>query len=163
MSKLTVFVGLDYHKDSIQVCVLDSQGAQLGNRRCVNDVLAVARFAESLGEVARTAIESCPGVADFAEELVLAGWHVDLAHPGYVSRMKQSPDRTDYTDARIQADPTRVGYLPKVWLAPHVVRELRRLVRYRQQLVNERRAIKLASRRCCGISRRRVRRDAPFD
>ena len=30
-----------------------------------------------------------------------------------------------------------------MWLAPHDVRELRRLVRYRQQQVNERRAIKL--------------------
>lgn len=57
--------------------------------------------------------------------------------------MKQNPDKSDYSDARMLADLTRVGYLPKVWLAPHSVRELRRLVRYRQQLANERRAIKL--------------------
>lgn len=143
MSTLTVYVGLDYHKDSVQVCVLSPQGEQLGNRRCANDVLAVMRFAERHGMVKRTAIESCPGAADFAEELVQNGWSVDLAHPGYVARMKQSPDKSDYTDARLLADLTRVGYLPKVWLAPHAVRELRRLVRYRQQLVNERRAIKL--------------------
>ena len=143
MSKSTVFVGLDYHKDSIQVCVLDPKGKQLGNRRCANDVVAVVRFAESLGQVSRSAIEACPGAADFAEQLVLEGWHVDLAHPGYVSHMKRSPDKTDYTDARLLADLTRVGYLPKVWLAPHSVRELRRLVRFRQQLANERRAIKL--------------------
>jgi transposase len=41
------------------------------------------------------------------------------------------------------ADLERVGYVPKVWLAPQEVRELRRLVRYRQQLVNDRRNIKL--------------------
>ncbi len=41
------------------------------------------------------------------------------------------------------ADLERVGYLPKVWLAQREVRELRRLVRYRQQLVDERRRIKL--------------------
>ena len=41
------------------------------------------------------------------------------------------------------ADLVRVGYLPKVWLAPEDVRQLRTLVRYRQQLVNQRRAIKL--------------------
>jgi transposase len=40
------------------------------------------------------------------------------------------------------ADLERVGYLPRVWLAPQEVRELRRLVRYRQQLVGERRSLK---------------------
>lgn len=143
MSKVTVFVGLDYHKDSIQVCVVNAQGDVLGNRRCVNDVVAVVTYAQSLGDVSRAAIESCPGAADFAEELIQNGWHVDLAHPGFVSRMKQNPDKTDFTDARMLADLTRVGYLPRVWLAPQVIRELRRLVRYRQQLAQERRNAKL--------------------
>ena len=142
MCKVSVFVGLDYHKDSIQVCVVNDQGAVLGNRRLDNAVVAVMRYAESFGQVVRAAIESCPGAADFAEELVQDGWHVDLAHPGYVSRMKQSPDKTDFTDARMLADLTRVGYLPRVWLAPQAVRELRRLVRYRQHKVDERRKLK---------------------
>jgi transposase len=41
------------------------------------------------------------------------------------------------------ADLVRVGYLPRVWLAPSDVRQLRTVVRYRQQLVNQRRAVKL--------------------
>jgi transposase len=57
--------------------------------------------------------------------------------------MKQNPDKTDFSDARMLADLARAGYLPRVWLAPGDVRELRRLVRYRQQLVDERRNIKL--------------------
>ncbi len=40
------------------------------------------------------------------------------------------------------ADLTRVGYLPRVWLAPAAIRDLRQLTRHRQQLVNTRRAIK---------------------
>src|SRR5262249_45549606 len=82
-----------------------------------------------------------------AEELVArAGWTVHLAHPGYVARIKQSPDKTDYQDARLLADLVRVGYLPKVWLAPESVRELRRLIRYRQQLVERRRDTELRIR-----------------
>ena len=57
--------------------------------------------------------------------------------------MKQNPDKTDFTDARMLADLTRVGYLPRVWLAPQAVRELRRLVRYRQLLVDDRRKLKV--------------------
>jgi hypothetical protein len=55
-----------------------------------------------------------------------AGWSVSLAHPGFVARMKQNPDKTGHSDARLLADLLRVGYLPKVWLAPAELRELRR-------------------------------------
>lgn len=144
MSTLPVFVGLDYHQRSIQVCVMDPAGKVLANRSCPNDGLEIVRLAERFGQVRRVALESCAGAAELAELFLQeVGWSVDLAHPGYVRRMKQNPDKTDYSDARMLADLTRVGYLPRVWLAPHDVRELRRLVRYRQQLVNERRAIKL--------------------
>jgi len=144
MDRIRVFVGLDYHQLSVQVCVLDASGRVLHNRRCSNDWRAVVKRVEAFGLVVRVAIESCAGAADLAEELVhRAGWSVDLAHPGFVSRMKQNPDKTDFSDARMLADLTRVGYLPRVWLAPAEVRELRRLVRYRQQLVDERRNIKL--------------------
>jgi len=144
MKDCTVFVGLDYHQSSVQVCVMNSQGEVLLNRACRNDWPCIAQAVLRCGCPARVAIESCTGAADLAEELIdHAGWHVDLAHPGYVQRMKGSPDKSDFTDAHMLADLERVGYLPRVWLAPEEVRELRRLIRYRQQLVNDRRNIKL--------------------
>ena len=147
MCTLPVIVGLDYSDRAVQVCVLDVQGQIVGNRACANNWEAIVKFAESRGRVVRAAIESCSGAADLADELVTrAGWHVDLAHPGYVARMKQSPDKTDYQDARLVADLERVGYLPRVWLAPEPIRELRRLARYRQQLVEQRRDVKLRIR-----------------
>ena len=147
MDRIPVFVGLDYHKESIRVCVEDAQGRVLGNRGCSNDARRVLTYAESFGCVQGAAIESCEGTADFAEELIdKGGWKVHLAHPGYVRRLRQNPDKTDHSDARLLADLERVGYVPRVWLAPQSVRELRRLVRYRRQLVNERRAIKLRIR-----------------
>lgn len=144
MNNLPVYVGLDYHQSGIQVCVMDKQGKLLTNRMCENRWEAVVKAVEPHGRVARVAIESCSGAADFADELIEhADWIVDLAHPGYVSRMRQNPDKTDYSDARMLADLERVGYLPKVWLAPKKVRDLRLLMRYRQQLVAERKNIKL--------------------
>ena len=126
MSTVTVFVGLDYHQDFVQVSVLDTQGEQLLNRGCRNDWRQIADTVAPLGQVKRAAIEACCGAADLAEELAAnAGWHLDLAHPQYVARIKQSPDKTDFSDGRLLADLTRVGYLPRVWLAPAYVRELR--------------------------------------
>jgi transposase len=77
---LPVFVGLDYHQDSVQVCVLDARGRQLLNRPVANEWQAIARSVEPLGKVKRVGIESCGGAADLAEELVeRAGWSVALA------------------------------------------------------------------------------------
>jgi len=144
MDRVPVFVGLDYADSSVQVCVLDGSGRQLGNRPCRNDWRAIAPYVETLGTPGQVAIEVGTGAAHLADELRnRAGWPVQLAHPGFVHRMKQNPDKTDYADSRLLADLARVGYLPTVWLAPAEVRELRRLVRYRQELVNQRRAAKL--------------------
>jgi transposase len=144
MSTVTCFVGLDYHQDAVQVCVLDGQGRQVLNRSCPNDWRQIAEAVGPMGVVKRAAIEACSGAADLSEELAArAGWHVDLAHPGYVERMKRSPDKTDFTDGRMLADLTRVGYLPKVWLASAYERDLRQLVNHRQALVDQRRAAKL--------------------
>src|SRR5439155_1488187 len=60
--------------------------------------------------------------------------------------MKQTPDKTDYSDARLLADLERVGYLPRVWTAPAAVRDLREVVRYRHQLAAQRRAAKVRVR-----------------
>src|SRR5207237_1815355 len=84
------------------------------------------------------------GAADMGEELTeRLGWDVSLGHPAYIAKMKGSPDKSDFSDGRLVADLTRVGYLPGVWLAPANVRELRRLVNHRQRLVDRRRALKL--------------------
>lgn len=144
MSKVTVYVGLDYHRDSIQACIMDHSGQILANRRCPNQAEALVKLVAPLGDNVVAAVEACSGAADLADELVTrCGWSISLAHPGYVARMKQTPDKTDWADARVLADLVRVGYLPRVWLAPEDVRQRRTLTRRRQQLVNERRNTKL--------------------
>src|SRR5437868_1638459 len=144
MDSVMLSVGLDYHPDSIRVCVLNDAGKELANQNCANDWRQVVQLTDRHGKVRRAGIEACCGAADLADELIArAGWSVDLAHPGYVRRMKRSPDKHDHGDARVIADLQRVGYLPKVWLAPACVRELRRLVRFRQQLADRKRDVKL--------------------
>ena len=57
--------------------------------------------------------------------------------------MKQTPDKSDWTDAKLLADLTRIGYIPRVWLAPEHIRDLRELVRHRHGLVEQRKQAKL--------------------
>jgi len=147
MATVRVFVGLDYHDAGVQVCVLDPHGRVRANTACPNDAAALAELVARHGGPVFAAVEACTGSADLADELVgRFGWSVDLAHPGYVRRLKQTPDKTDFTDARVLADLERVGYLPRVWAAPAAVRDLREVVRYRHQLAAQRRAAKVRVR-----------------
>ena len=144
MGNVPVFVGLDYHQDSVQVCVLDRQGRRLLNRSCPNEWRAIAAAVEPLGRVERAAVEACCGAADLSHELrSRADWPLDLAHPGYVERMKRGPDKSDFTDGHLIADLCRVGYVPVVYLPSSYERDLRQLVNHRQDLVDRRRAAKL--------------------
>ena len=95
---LVLFVGIDYHQDTIQVCVMNRQGKVLRNRACGNDWRAVRQIVAARGRRVRVAIEACCGAAHLGQEL-----------------------------------------------AEQIV-ELRRLVRFRGQLVDERRRVKLRIR-----------------
>ena len=98
MAILSLYVGLDYHDDSIQVCVMNSQGVVLVNRSVPNDIEAVGELIWNYGPPQAVAIEACCGAADFIEKLgQVYNWSVRMAHPGYVSLLKQSPDKSDYT------------------------------------------------------------------
>jgi transposase len=143
------FVGFDYHDCFVQVCVLDAAGEVLGNQRVANDTMSIFEYVDKMrdGRVVRgAAIETCCGASHFAEQVRKHDWPVELAHAGICSKMKQSPDKSDLADAHLLADLCRVGYLPRVWLPPLEIRDLRRLGRYRQQLVEQRRDVKLRIR-----------------
>ena len=135
--------------------MLNAEGEVLANRKvdnCVGDVVEVVSQTLILTEsdqktIVRAAIESCSGAAHLAEELMrCVPWMVTLAHPGIVARMKQNPEKSDQADAFTLGDLMRLNYLPKVWLAPEEIRQLRSLVRYRMQKVKHRTRVKLRLR-----------------
>ena len=144
MKIVPLYVGLDYHQASVQVCVMDREGNMMVNESEEKEWRDIVRLVGANGRRVHAAIEACTGSANLAEEPAShAGWSVDLAHAGYVMRMKGNPDKTDYTDARLLADLERVAYLPRVWLVPEKIRDLRVLVRHRRELADERRNTKL--------------------
>lgn len=150
MRKVTrVFVGIDYHERFCTVCLMDQEGKVLGSQNCESTAEYLVKYVRWVCpekvEV-RAAIEVCGGAAQLADQLRQAGWRIDMAHSGYVSRLKQSPDKSNKQDAELLADLVRVDYVPRVWLAPERLRQLRSLVRYRQQLAESRRQAKLRVR-----------------
>jgi hypothetical protein len=54
MNRIPVFVGMDYHQDSVQVCVEGADGRVLANRKCANDI---ARRLSMLRSVVERSLE----------------------------------------------------------------------------------------------------------
>jgi len=140
-------VGIDYHEKSLQVCITSPLGEVIYSKGCDNDVRQVAALLDRYAPVSSVVAEACTGSANFLDEVHrVTGHKVKLCHPGYVQRMKNNPDKTDYSDGLLLSDLNRVGYLPEVWLAPEPIRDMRALVRYRQQMVQRGKDTKLRIR-----------------
>ncbi len=140
---VALFVGLDYSQAAGQACTLDPAGQVLCNSRRPDDAGRIDQLARRFGAAQGAALEACAGAAGLARELAdRSGRPMHLGHPGFVSRMKQPPDKTDFSDARALAGRERVGHLPRVWVAPKPLRGLRTLARDLRQLVAQRRNLK---------------------
>lgn len=146
-----LFVGIDFHQRFSTICVMDTRGKIIVVQNCDSTAEFIQKYVHwVLGEQQEVqlaaAVEACSGSAKLAEDLRSLGWEVSLAHAATVARLSKNLDKSDKQDAQVLADLLRVGYLPRVFLAPERQRQLRSLVRYRQQLARQRGQIKLRIR-----------------
>jgi transposase len=140
-------VGIDYHSELLQVCIVDPSGRVVANRRIANDIGELFRVIQGEGKSVAITAEACNGSAALLDAVrKQTDWQVRLCHPGYAQRMRSNPDKTDKSDGELIADLTRIGYVPEVWLAPSELRDLRALVRYRALQMAEARSVKLRIR-----------------
>jgi transposase len=131
------YVGLDVHKKSISYCVKRIDGA------IVSEGQVAARRAELTAWV-----RQLPGPWVGALEATLfSGWIYDflrpfgqsleVAHPAMLKAIAASKKKNDRVDARKIADLLRCDLLPRSYMAPSRLRELRRVLRYRNLMVAE--------------------------
>ena len=56
MSRLPVFVGIDYHPSVVQVCVKDAEGRDVGRARIADSCAAIHDFVDRLVELLLTRV-----------------------------------------------------------------------------------------------------------
>jgi len=135
--KAYYYVGLDIHKKTVSFCVKQADGTiiQEGVVGATRERLVAWQNA-------------LPGPWKGAMEATLfTGWIYDLLKP-YADELKvgnprrleaiaSAKKKNDRIDARTLADLLRCNLLPECYMAPPQVRELRRVLRYRNLLVRE--------------------------
>jgi transposase len=135
------YVGIDFRRRRSVIVRLSSTGERLGLHRIVNDPFGLSAVMAQCGEAPQVVIEATYGwywVVDLFQDL---GARVHLANPN-VLNWGDRRVKNDEIDATDLADMLRLGRLPRAWIAPPAIRELRELVRYRAKLVQLRSGLK---------------------
>ncbi len=143
-----MFAGIDTHKDTLAVSVIDHTGRQLAGVEVANTDAGFARLSALLGEhhVGRVGIEGSGnyGRAASVHLALLGGWEVVEVPTLLTSRERSARPglgKTDPVDAlAIARIVAREDDLPAVRLTVGPAADLRALLDYREQLVLERTA-----------------------
>lgn len=129
------FVGLDVHKKSVVFCEKTVTGQTVGQGRVAARRPDLVAFAQSRAR---------PWVGGL-EATLFSGWIYDVLEPfavalhvGHPLRLKAlTKNKNDRIDADMLANLLRADLFPRCHMASPQVRELRRVLRYRNFLVHE--------------------------
>jgi transposase len=135
-------VGMDLHRRRSVLVRMSGDGRKLETARINNSPAELRRQIARAGTHPRVVLEATYGWYWAADTLAEAGAEVHLAHPLGVKGFAYRRVKNDERDAADLADLLRMGRLPEAWIAPHQVRELRELTRYRHKLVRLRTSCK---------------------
>src|SRR5260221_13427717 len=135
-------VGMDLHRRRSVLVRMTGDGRKLETARITNSPAELRRQIARAGKSPRVVLEATYGWYWAADTLAAAGAEVHLAHPLGVKAFTYRRVKDDVRDSADLADLLRMGRLPEAWIAPHEVRELRELTRYRIKLVRLRTSCK---------------------
>ena len=127
------YVGIDLHKQSIVLCVVNKARIVLERKRFLcADVAGIVAFFRTLGEF-QFVVEATATYEWLVQllEPLAAEWV--LAHPGKMRVIAASTKKTDKLDAQTLAEFLALGLIPKAYRPTPRQREHRVLVRHRAQ------------------------------
>jgi transposase len=135
-------VGMDLHRRRSVLVRMTADGRRLDTSRISNSPAELRKEVVKAGSSPAVVLEATYGWYWAADTLAEAGANVHLAHPLGVKAFTYRRVKNDEKDAADLADLLRMGRLPEAWIAPHEIRELRELTRYRIKLVRLRASCK---------------------
>jgi transposase len=140
-------VGIDLHKKTITVCVIEHDGAILTRRTlaCAQPQKISAFFA-ALGPF-QAVVEATAGYTWLFQLLEPLARRLVLAHPGKLRIIAQSTRKSDKFDAQVLAEFLHLDMIPESYRPTPRQREHRALVRHRQFLMKERTQLRNKIRR----------------
>lgn len=130
------FVGIDLHKNSFSVCVLDSEGCIESESAHRISPASLDAFRCGLSRSDTVCFEVSTSAWEMHDLLCDRVGRVIVANPMKTKLLCGGDPKTDKLDARRLAQLTQDKHIAEVWVPDHETREMREMVRFRQQLTN---------------------------
>jgi transposase len=131
------YIGFDLHKKTISFCAKAQDGTIL-------DEGTIAARRDTLLAWAKARLRPWSGAM---EATLFTGWIYDflkplaqelkVAHPAMLKAITAAKKKNDQIDARTISDLLRCNLLPECYMAPCAMRDLRRVLRYRNLVVRQ--------------------------
>lgn len=131
------YIGFDVHKKHINFCCKTAQGELVEQGRLVAERAVLRSWAEARTYAWHGAMEATLFSGWIFDTLKPYAANLEMAHPAMVKAITAAKKKNDRIDARTLADLVRCNLLPTCHVASPQIRELRRLLRYRQLVVRE--------------------------
>src|SRR5882672_11324913 len=131
------YIGFDVHKKHINFCIKTADGTVVEEGKLLAQRAALRNWAAQQVSAWHGAMEATLFSAWIYDTLKPYAACLEMAHPFMLKAIAASKKKNDILDARKIADLVRCHLLPACYVASPQIRELRRLLRYRNLVVRE--------------------------
>jgi len=138
------YIGLDIHKKTISYCVKKVDGTMVQQGKLAADRKTLLKWMEGLPGPWLGAMEATLFTGWVYDFLKLYAVDLKVAHPAMLKAITAAKKKNDRADAEKIADLLRVNLLPECYMLSEELRELRRILRYRNMIV--RTAVKMKNK-----------------
>jgi transposase len=131
------YIGLDVHKKTISYCIKTADGRIVQEGSVAASRLALRSWAEDLRLPWCGAMEATLFSAWIYDALKPYAQRLVMGHPAKMKAITAGKKKSDTIDARTIADLLRCDLLPTCYVLSPEMRDLRRLLRYRNMVVQQ--------------------------
>ncbi len=129
------YLGFDIHKRYTFFTQMDATGQVLRQGKLPNTRQALGDFFADVGEPAQVVLEATMNWYHLYDLLETLQIPVVLAHPMRTRAIAEAKVKTDKVDSTTLAHLLRSDLIPRAYIPPRAIRDLRELLRYRAALV----------------------------
>ncbi|MDR3643304.1 MAG: IS110 family transposase [Candidatus Doudnabacteria bacterium] len=142
MSNINTYIGVDLHKKTCYMTVMDQAGVVSKQTEIKNDKESIEKFFNNYPNDAKVAVESTMNWMPFYEQVEALGFSVVLSNPLMTKAIAAARIKNDKVDSKILAELMRTDFLPTAYIQPKDIRDLKEIIRQRAVYVGMRTRVK---------------------
>ncbi|MDR3642538.1 MAG: IS110 family transposase [Candidatus Doudnabacteria bacterium] len=142
MSSTNTYIGVDLHKKTCYMTVMDQAGIVSRQIEIKNDREEIDKFFKIYDKDSKVAVESTMNWIPFYEQVEKMGFKVVLSNPLMTKAVAAARIKNDKVDSKILAELMRTDFLPTAYIQPKEIRDLKELIRQRAVYVQMQTKIK---------------------